>query len=243
MSPVPTTNERKRLITDDDEDSVKRARNSDSESIAECLCEDNDSQSDFENLFFPSNTTGDQPDREFRHVVSNHSNISQMMMRRSASSLADVLALKSTSQTQQQRDGSAQRPPSQHAFSHGNNEISPESVTVGQLKSRLSKRASVIFGDDMCVREPTEGEGGVQAQDVDRGQGYGYFIEMDVDEDNGMCNSSRLRPIDPYSRYHENDGSLAFTVPVAHDMDENQHRELAWAQAADTVDDVLGDFF
>lgn len=234
MSQVPTINGRKRQISDDDDDSLKRSRSIDNESSNSGS---NAGCSDFENLSFPSNTSTDLA-LEFRHVVSNQSSISQMVMRRSASSLADVLARQAQPQ-QQQLDGSAQ-PSSQRVFSDGNSDISPEAVTLG-MKSRLSKRASVIFEPELLAQVAIQEQG---ASNQDRGQGYGYFIEMDADED-GMCNSASLRSVDPYSRYHENEGSLAFTAPVAPrgDVDEIQRAELAWAQAADTVDDVLSNFF
>jgi hypothetical protein len=62
---------------------------------------------------------------------------------------------------------------------------------------------------------------------------YGWFVEMDDEDDS-------RQHLDPYKTSRSS--VLAFcapTAPKASDFDE----ELEWAKAADTVDDVLGDFF
>jgi hypothetical protein len=64
-------------------------------------------------------------------------------------------------------------------------------------------------------------------------EAYGWFVEME--EPKGTADtcyygsSSRLQ-------------DLAFSAPTAPNA-ENQDDEVEWAKAADTVDDVLGDFF
>lgn len=60
---------------------------------------------------------------------------------------------------------------------------------------------------------------------------YGWFIEMD--SEGPSCTSAN--PYDPKTR-------LAFSAATAPCAD-NHDDEVEWAKAADTVDDVLGDFF
>ncbi|GAX11760.1 hypothetical protein FisN_7Lh141 [Fistulifera solaris] len=62
-------------------------------------------------------------------------------------------------------------------------------------------------------------------------ESYGWFVEMDDDHYN---NSSDL--------YKASTGTLAFSAPTAPKA-ANFDAEVEWAKAADTVDDVLGDFF
>lgn len=65
---------------------------------------------------------------------------------------------------------------------------------------------------------------------------YGWFVEMDEYDD---------KP-DPYDTtstvFHSKSGKLAFMAATAPKA-ENHDAEVEWAKAADTVDDVLGDFF
>jgi hypothetical protein len=62
---------------------------------------------------------------------------------------------------------------------------------------------------------------------------YGWFVEMD-DEVGTKC------VVDPYSAVHTT--TLSFCAPTAPKAN-NYDNEIEWAKAADTVDDVLGDFF
>ena len=64
-------------------------------------------------------------------------------------------------------------------------------------------------------------------------ESYGWFVEMDDD-----YNHDTTAPA--YDATQSND--LAFKAPTAPKA-ENYDAELEWAKAADTVDDVLGDFF
>jgi len=63
-------------------------------------------------------------------------------------------------------------------------------------------------------------------------ESYGWFVEMDDGE-------NHQEDVDPYSSTNAN---LAFSAPTAPKR-SNLDEELEWAKAADTVDDVLGDFF
>lgn len=62
-------------------------------------------------------------------------------------------------------------------------------------------------------------------------ESYGWFVEMDEDH-----HSNSVEP------YKTSIGSLAFSAPTAPKA-ANFDAEVEWAKAADTVDDVLGDFF
>lgn len=67
---------------------------------------------------------------------------------------------------------------------------------------------------------------------------YGWFVEM---EDETKNNSNiPLAASDPYASSSNKD--LAFSALLAPKAD-NHDAEIEWAKAADTVDDVLGDFF
>lgn len=66
-------------------------------------------------------------------------------------------------------------------------------------------------------------------------ESYGWFVEMDEDK------TSQRVTANPYeSATKSND--LAFSAPTAPNA-SNYDAEVEWAKAADTVDDVLGDFF
>jgi len=65
-------------------------------------------------------------------------------------------------------------------------------------------------------------------------ESYGWFVEME-DEDEAVAPA-----VDPYASKSSSD--LAFQAPTAPKA-SNYDDELEWAKAADTVDDVLGDFF
>lgn len=66
-------------------------------------------------------------------------------------------------------------------------------------------------------------------------ESYGWFVEMDNDEDVSSPNTSNS-----YATSSVTD--LAFSAPTAPKA-ANYDAEVEWAKAADTVDDVLGDFF
>ncbi|EEC50157.1 predicted protein [Phaeodactylum tricornutum CCAP 1055/1] len=64
-------------------------------------------------------------------------------------------------------------------------------------------------------------------------ESYGWFVEMDKDGDQDC-----FQTVDSYA----STASLAFLAPTAPKA-LNHDAEVEWAKAADTVDDVLGDFF
>jgi hypothetical protein len=68
-------------------------------------------------------------------------------------------------------------------------------------------------------------------------ESYGWFVEMDEEDDNLPANT----PIEP--NVSSSMVELAFKAPTAPKAAKNHDAEVEWAKAADTVDDVLGDFF
>jgi hypothetical protein len=65
-------------------------------------------------------------------------------------------------------------------------------------------------------------------------ESYGWFVDMDNEEEADTHDYT-----DPYAASKKDLAFSAPTAPKASDYDA----EVEWAQAADTVDDVLGDFF
>jgi hypothetical protein len=72
---------------------------------------------------------------------------------------------------------------------------------------------------------------GQQSPDSEKNP-YGWFVEIDDD-----CSE---HAVDAY--ISSANKSLAFVAPTAPKAD-NHDAEVEWAKAADTIDDVLGDFF
>ena len=75
-------------------------------------------------------------------------------------------------------------------------------------------------------------------ENTKQSESYGWFVEM---EDEHSLNSSE-RVVDPYASDISGTSCLAFQAPTAPKA-SNYDAEVEWAKAADTVDDVLGDFF
>lgn len=67
-------------------------------------------------------------------------------------------------------------------------------------------------------------------------ESFGWFVDLDVNDNNQTPETNMFLP------YAVSTDSLAFQAPTAPKR-VNDDAELEWAQAADTVDDVLGDFF
>eukprot|EP00588_Corethron_pennatum_P012029 CAMPEP_0194278866 /NCGR_PEP_ID=MMETSP0169-20130528/12480_1 /TAXON_ID=218684 /ORGANISM="Corethron pennatum, Strain L29A3" /LENGTH=270 /DNA_ID=CAMNT_0039023167 /DNA_START=542 /DNA_END=1354 /DNA_ORIENTATION=- len=68
---------------------------------------------------------------------------------------------------------------------------------------------------------------------------YGWFVEMDEGDDSETIIDPYLRSKDEYSLSKNELAFKASTAPKRSKYDE----DVAYAHAADTVDDVLGDFF
>jgi len=72
--------------------------------------------------------------------------------------------------------------------------------------------------------------------DQDKREVYGWFVEMD-DEISTALLDTKIVPSSSGQK------DLAFVAATAPKQDVNNDHEVQWAKAADTVDDVLGDFF
>lgn len=64
-------------------------------------------------------------------------------------------------------------------------------------------------------------------------ESFGWFVDLD---------DNQTVEVNPSLPYAVSSDSLAFQAPTA-PRGVNDEAELEWAQAADTIDDVLGDFF
>jgi len=85
------------------------------------------------------------------------------------------------------------------------------------------------------LAEEMKNDEGVEDVETDPKERYGWFVVLDKD----VCD-----PRTGCSAYQSTVDDLAFSAPTA--PIPSGHEELAeleWAQAADTVDDLLGDFF
>ena len=77
-----------------------------------------------------------------------------------------------------------------------------------------------------------------QQQNVDT---YGWFVDMDLEEDNDRADV--ISAAQESCRASVNDEDLSFKAFTAPKKTSKLDDEVEWAKAADTVDDVLGDFF
>jgi hypothetical protein len=66
---------------------------------------------------------------------------------------------------------------------------------------------------------------------------YGWFVEVD-EEDEHVPGSTTIEP-----HTSTNTVGLAFKAPTSPKVLQDHDAEAQWAKAADTIDDVLGDFF
>jgi hypothetical protein len=95
----------------------------------------------------------------------------------------------------------------------------PATVSATSCKSTLTRKVSDL---QTSLAENTEKES------------YGWFVEMDEE----YAHDTTTPVYESSSSPHD----LAFQAPTAPKA-ANYDAELEWAKAADTVDDVLGDFF
>jgi hypothetical protein len=68
-------------------------------------------------------------------------------------------------------------------------------------------------------------------------ESYGWFVDLDEGDEDEHDET------DPYSASRSPTSDLAFSAPTAPKRKSNYEAEVEFALAADTVDDVLGDFF
>lgn len=93
-----------------------------------------------------------------------------------------------------------------------------------------------------AVVTPREVSTEVSASDNDSSSAYGWFVSTDADDDDDDTMPNDI-PETPFTRYISSpDPDLAFKAVTAPSA-ENHDVEVQQALAADTIDDVLGDFF
>lgn len=95
----------------------------------------------------------------------------------------------------------------------------PNAVSVSSCSTSLTRNLSDLQATFTEASAEKEGS-------------YGWFVDMDADDNREQ--------VDAYTLSTSSD--LAFCAPTAPKA-TNFDAELEWAKAADTVDDVLGDFF
>ena len=125
------------------------------------------------------------------------------------------------------------------AFPHLPATVSDSSCSRSESPKQLLQQQDLTHASDQQVSD-SETSSSPAANDVaatgDK-DSYGWFVELD-DEDH----SNQDLPVDPYKRTSSS-MDLAFTAPTAPKRISDAEAEVEWAKAADTVDDVLGDFF
>mmetsp|Transcript_1808 Transcript_1808/g.3567 ORF Transcript_1808/g.3567 Transcript_1808/m.3567 type:complete len:363 (+) Transcript_1808:295-1383(+) len=103
-------------------------------------------------------------------------------------------------------------------------------------ESNIYDNTPVEPEQDITNTAEEEEEDGV---DADAKDGYGWFLALDDNEDHST--------IDAYAKDPAHGSSadlLAFQAPVSAVASHSEAQaEVEWAKAADTIDDVLGDFF
>ena len=91
--------------------------------------------------------------------------------------------------------------------------------------------------DKQLTRVVSDLQSSVSENKVQKNESYGWFVEMEDDKANEISSGAA---VDPYaSTAAQGLAFQAYTAPKA----DNHDAEVEWAKAADTVDDVLGDFF
>ena len=115
--------------------------------------------------------------------------------------------------------------------------IFPNLPTVIRSDSLLS-RATTTSADKSnkaSLSKETTDDGTSSSDDCQKGERYGWFVILDDD----IC-----EPRTGFSAYKSVTADLAssaLTAPISRGQEEQA--ELEWAQAADIVDDILGDLF
>lgn len=98
--------------------------------------------------------------------------------------------------------------------------------------SSCNKQQDLTQPSDQQVSEP-------ETPNATPTETYGWFVDLDAADGNDETEDI---PADAYTRTPSS-LDLAFTAPTAPKRVSTYEAEVEWAKAADTVDDVLGDFF
>lgn len=124
--------------------------------------------------------------------------------------------------------------------------VSPRGVKeIVDLKNRVIDIIDLAFphlpatiSESSCEKQDLTPKSDRQVSDYEKTptETYGWFVDLDDGNDDGDFDK-----VDAYARSASSD--LAFSAPTAPKRVSNYEAEVEWAKAADTVDDVLGDFF
>lgn len=113
------------------------------------------------------------------------------------------------------------------------NVISTSSACVSDIGTNAFPKIAASVSDPSCNKDLTrKDDTALSVIETHPKESYGWFVEMDDGENHHNY-------VDPYSTAS---ADLAFTASTAPKRNK-LHEEVEWAKAADTVDDVLGDFF
>lgn len=113
---------------------------------------------------------------------------------------------------------------------------SNESENIGKI---AFPHLPATVSDSSCTHlaSLTRRNSGLQRQETEiiSGEAYGWFVNMDDDDET-------VAPAPPHAESCSSLCDLAFSAATAPKAMDHE-AEVEWAKAADTVDDVLGDFF
>lgn len=113
---------------------------------------------------------------------------------------------------------------------------SNESENIGKI---AFPHLPATVSDSSCTHlaSLTRRNSGLQRQETEiiSGEAYGWFVNMDDDDET-------VAPTPPHAESSTSLCDLAFSAATAPKAMDHE-AEVEWAKAADTVDDVLGDFF
>lgn len=121
----------------------------------------------------------------------------------------------------------------------------PSTISASSCESNNTGTSRLFYGSRDPLFPPDDSTSGssVSSRLVELKQSYGWFVETDCVNDD--YNGKRGSVISNIHKVSSDD--LAFSAPVAPNGKRykftEEDPELAYAVAADTVDDVLGDFF
>jgi hypothetical protein len=123
--------------------------------------------------------------------------------------------------------------------STGSNTVNVTADVVGKL---AFPHLPATVSDNSCsqiVASLTRRNSGqlLPESETDLKESYGWFVSFEDDEETVSHSEAEL-----YSR-HSSCSDLAFSAVTAPKQNSSLEAEVEWAKAADTVDDVLGDFF
>ena len=182
-----------------------------------------------------ANTSEEEEDSQFDETLSRKK--SRVSMTRSISRCARSYAnLASVSPTPEESGRFDVMPRKTNHFKDQRHCVSSSSSEESSaFGGKLAfPRLSASISDSSCTSLTRKQLGQLSPEPETFAKDYGWFVQVDDDDESAT-------PVDAY-KTTSNTTSLAFIAPTA-PKGVNHDAEVEWAKAADTVDDVLGDFF